>query len=673
MGRAEPGGVLAARYRLRAVLRRDDVGVVWLASDGLLHRDVAVRAIPVPPYPGDAGQESPYERALREARGAAQLDHPNIPVVFDVIEDDERAWMVLQAAPFRFPYRPLSDVVRNDGPLPPERAAQVGFQMLSALRAAHAAGILHRDVKPGHVLLGPGSRAMLTGFGMVTGDGGSAPDTPAGSPYYLAPERAIGLLATPAADLWSLGATLYAAVEGRSPFDRDDRAAVLGAVVRGCPDPPHRAGALWPVISGLLRKDASARPDAAGVAWLLLRVGGARDVAGPVPPAGSAVPPARSAVPSAGPPVPPARSPVPPARSPVPPAGSAVPPAGSAVPSAGSVVPPAGATPAPGTPLTADQDDAAPAMTATAQPAAPAGTATAQPAAPAATAAEAATGPDFIPGFGPRDAAPAGDPPEHGDPPADEPVQDGPKRWRWFFAAVGGTATIAAAAAIMAATLGGSPKAPGGHLAAAGSGAVASGRQSAPDHRKTSLAPDVSQARHGLEPGPATRGPPHTAPPVPGRSGPQALPAGFSWYHDPTGFSIAVPGGWRVSHQGHLVYVRDPHGGRFLIVDQTTHPKPSALADWRSQEAARIGSYPGYHRIRLTAVRYAPARQAADWEFTYYDNGQLTHVLNRNILVSAQHAYALYWSVPASEWHASFRYFRAFAATFRPATTIKPG
>src|SRR5216683_2818446 len=283
MGRAEPGGVLAARYRLRAVLRRDDVGVVWLASDGLLHRDVAVRAIPVPPYPGDAGQESPHERALREARGAARLDHPNIPVVFDVIEDDERPWMVFQAAPFRFPYRSLSDVVRNDGPLPPERAAQVGFQMLSALRAAHAVGILHRDIKPGHVLLGPGNRAMLTGFGMVTGDGGSAPDMPAGSPHYLAPERAIGLPATPAADLWSLGATLYAAVEGRPPFERDDRAAVLGAVMRGCPDPPHRAGALWPVISALLRKDASARPDAAGAAWLLLRVGGARDVAGPVP------------------------------------------------------------------------------------------------------------------------------------------------------------------------------------------------------------------------------------------------------------------------------------------------------------------------------------------------------------------------------------------------------
>jgi hypothetical protein len=128
-----------------------------------------------------------------------------------------------------------------------------------------------------------------------------------------------------------------------------------------------------------------------------------------------------------------------------------------------------------------------------------------------------------------------------------------------------------------------------------------------------------------------------------------------------------VPHGWQVSHDGHLVYVRDPGSGRFLIIDQTTHPKPDPLADWRQQEASRRGSYPGYHLIRLQAVRYAQAERAADWEFTYYYGGQLVHVLNRNILASAHHAYALYWSTPASEWQASFRYFRAFAATFRPA------
>jgi hypothetical protein len=145
------------------------------------------------------------------------------------------------------------------------------------------------------------------------------------------------------------------------------------------------------------------------------------------------------------------------------------------------------------------------------------------------------------------------------------------------------------------------------------------------------------------------------------------LPAGFTRYRDPTGFSIGVPQGWQVSHEGHLIRVRDPASGRFLIIDQTTHPKPDPLADWRQQETARISTYPGYHRIRLQAVHYPQAKRAADWEFTYYQNGQLIHVLNRNVLASAHHAYALYWSTPARQWDTSFHLFRAFAATFHPA------
>jgi serine/threonine protein kinase len=291
MGRAEPGDVLAARYRLRAVLRRDETGATWLARDGLLHRDVAVRAVPLAALPGDAERESPHQRLLQDAGTLARLDHPNIPLILDIVEDDG-TWMVLQAAPYRFPYRSLTDVVQDDGPLPPQRAAEAGYQILSALRAAHAAGVLHRDIRPGNVLLGPGNWAMLAGFGMVTaGDDRAAPEAPAAFPCYLAPERASGQPAAPAADLWSLGATLYAAVEGRPPFHGDSQAAVLAAVISGYPDLPSRAGPLWPVISGLLRKDPAARPDAVGADWLLRRVAGARDAAGPVPPAAPAAPP----------------------------------------------------------------------------------------------------------------------------------------------------------------------------------------------------------------------------------------------------------------------------------------------------------------------------------------------------------------------------------------------
>jgi eukaryotic-like serine/threonine-protein kinase len=378
MGRAEPGGILAARYQLLAVLGRDEIGIVWLARDGLLHRDVAVKAVPLAPLPKEAGQEAPRQRVLRDAGVLAQLDHPNIPAVFGIVEDGGSTWMVLQAAPFRSPYRPLGDVVRDDGPLPPERAAEAGVQLLSALRAAHAVGVRHGDIRPGNVLLGPGNWAMLTGFGMVTAYDGRAAGAPAGSPCYLAPERASGQPVTLAADLWSLGAILYAAVEGRPPFHGDGRAAVLAAVVSGHPDLPSRAGPLWPVISGLLRKDADARPDAAGADWLLRRVAGGHDAAGPEPPAE--------------------------------PAGA-----------------PASADPAPASRLEADREDAVPAM----MPA-PLSTAAADDGATGDSQTDSAA--DFIPGFGPREPESAGGAAAGEDPPAETALHDD-GRQRWFFAA----------------------------------------------------------------------------------------------------------------------------------------------------------------------------------------------------------------------------------------------
>ena len=261
---------------------------------------MVLRAIPWAPAADDEEQESRRERLLNEAHALAQLDHPNIVRVLNVAEDEGQPWMVFQATPYRFPYRPLSDAVRNDGPLRPEQAAQVGSQVLAAVRQAHTVGVLHRDIKPGSILLGPGNRVLLADFGMVTADGSPALTTLealTGSPLYMAPERASGKPATPASDLWSLGAALYAAVEGRVPFDRDGTVAVLTAVMNACPDPPRRAGPLWPVLSGLLRKDPGARPDADAVDWLFQRVARGPGppslalAAGNVPAVASAVPP----------------------------------------------------------------------------------------------------------------------------------------------------------------------------------------------------------------------------------------------------------------------------------------------------------------------------------------------------------------------------------------------
>jgi len=146
------------------------------------------------------------------------------------------------------------------------------------------------------------------------------------------------------------------------------------------------------------------------------------------------------------------------------------------------------------------------------------------------------------------------------------------------------------------------------------------------------------------------------------------LPAGYYRFTNSTGFSIGVPDGWHISHQGHYVYVTDPADSNvYLLIDQSDHPKPNPLADWEQQAANRVGSYPGYHLISLRSVNYPQAEKAADWEFTYNRNGVLVHILNRNILANASHAYALYWSAPESEWSADYHYFQAFAATFRPA------
>jgi hypothetical protein len=151
-------------------------------------------------------------------------------------------------------------------------------------------------------------------------------------------------------------------------------------------------------------------------------------------------------------------------------------------------------------------------------------------------------------------------------------------------------------------------------------------------------------------------------------SGSTALPAGYYRFTNSTGFSIGVPRGWQISHDGHYVYIRDPaNSGIFLLIDQSDQPRPNPLADWQQQAANRQGTYPGYHLILLRAVRYTQAEKAADWEFTYNRNGVTVQVLNRNILANARHAYALYWSTPVSDWNAYYHYFQVFAASFRPA------
>ncbi|MDX3099764.1 serine/threonine-protein kinase [Nonomuraea angiospora] len=253
------GWLLAGRYRLQSELGRGGMGRVWRGHDELLDRPVAVKEVTLDDRP-PSEREALLSRTMSEARLAARLSHPHIASVYDVVEADERPWIVLQlvSAPT------LAGVLAGRGPLPPAVVARIGLQMLDALQTAHAAGIVHRDVKPANILLEAGqSHAVLTDFGLATSLERPVDLTGAGvvvgTPAYISPERARGGPPTPQTDLWSLGVTLYAAVEGRPPFEEGGALATISAVLTADPAPFERAGPLAPLLAGLLHKDPERR------------------------------------------------------------------------------------------------------------------------------------------------------------------------------------------------------------------------------------------------------------------------------------------------------------------------------------------------------------------------------------------------------------------------------
>ncbi|SCK37160.1 serine/threonine-protein kinase [Streptomyces sp. WMMB 322] len=252
--------LLAGRYRLSRQLGRGGMGTVWLADDTLLDRHVAVKKLHVTPHLEDEELTRLYERTRREARSAARISHPGVIVVHDVVEEDGRPCIVMEYVHSRS----LSDVLREDGPLPPEAAARTGTAMASALRAAHTAGVLHRDVKPANVLLSRETeRVVLTDFGIAAASGTTTLTRTGefvGSIDYAAPERMQGGESGPAADAWALGATLYEAVEGTAPFRRATWVETAYATASEPPRPMEQAGALGELIEALLAKDPGGRP-----------------------------------------------------------------------------------------------------------------------------------------------------------------------------------------------------------------------------------------------------------------------------------------------------------------------------------------------------------------------------------------------------------------------------
>ena len=626
---AAPGRLVSGRYRLREPIGHGAMGVVWRGRDELLDREVAVKEVRAAGSGGDAGSEGVYQRTLREAKAAARLNHPGVVTVFDVVEEGGTPWIVMELVPARS----LDRAIAEDGPLRPDQAARVGEHLVSALACAHEAGVLHRDVKPGNVLLGPDDRTVLTDFGIATFAGDAALTSAGmvfGTPGFTAPERLRGQNATPASDLWSLGATLYTAVEGRGPFERPGGSAAITACVVG--EPPPRApsaGPLGPVIDALLRAEPGQRPDAATAARLLADAAAEAEAGWPPAagmPAGHAGPAfgdVREFPDLPGPPDPP----------------TSVEPPGLLDPAdLPAFLDQVGFPDRPGFPDNAGLPD---------RPGFPDHAGLPDiPGPPSATAMASGT-------TGPGPAGPR------------------PTRRRARVAALTAVAvTVAALAGWLAYPRPGNAAASGPAPAIRGGGTAGPG---GPAARGTAAGGNAAARPGGGRAGAA---------PAAGGSGitsgsGAAAPAGYRWYQvsaassgTTAGFLIAVPAAWATTRQGPASYQRPPSGsgGIEISLAPFAYARPLLEARHLQAEAIARGTYPGYRLIAIGEGSLLGFPDAA-WRFSWQDGATRTGVLV--LLISAYTAagtqpYVLAVSAPSGTFPAAEAAFRRAVATFRP-------
>ncbi|MCO1595146.1 protein kinase [Micromonospora sp. RHAY321] len=652
--------LVADRYRLLSPLGQGGMGRVWKARDEVLHRDVAIKELVPPPGLTDEERREMRERSLREARAIARLNHVNVVRIFDVLRTDGDPWIVMEYVASKS----LQDTLAEDGPVSPARAVEIGLGVLGALNAAHKAGVMHRDVKPGNVLLGDDGRVVLTDFGLATIPGDpnvTRTGMVLGSPAYISPERARDGTAGPEADLWSLGATLYAAVEGKSPYARPSAIGTLAALATEPIPPPKNAGPLKAVLNGLLRKDPDERITAEVAERLLRRAGGkrARSISlldgvrrpgpnGPREPRPPHVPAPRPAEDRADQPVsPPAPTPPPAAAAATPAATSAADATPTAVVNSGADADPTAAVPAEPT-ATIDRPEvsAAEPTTSAAAPDDSAGGGT--------TAADdeptAVDGPPVAPEQR-RPPTPTSVMPAAVDPVgrAAVPPSDGTKpnnnRRNLLIGAV--VVLLLVGLAVIVPKLGGkdedTPQA--GPTGAAGTSAPA--QTSAP-----AVPPPTSSA-----PSPT----PSATPSV----DPNPLPPGWKLHRDPVGFSLPLPDGWvRRQVDGSTIVFDQSNGPGELLVQWTGSPARDAVKDWQDKEPDRKNFVSNYQYLSIKPCDFW--KTCADWEWLENRAGTRIHVRNRGFVTASNRGYALRWEIAEKDWQANLPNFDRIAKGFVP-------
>jgi hypothetical protein len=655
------------------------MGTVWRAEDETLGRTVAVKELRFPSNIDEDEKRRLITRTLREAKAIARIRDTSAVTVFDVVDEDDRPWIVMELVEGKS----LAEVIREDGLLKPRRAAEVGLAVLDVLRSAHRQGILHRDVKPSNVLIADDGRVVLTDFGIAQVEGDPSITSTGmlvGAPSYISPERARGHKPGPAADLWSLGGLLYAAVEGVPPYDKGSAIATLTAVMTEPLEEPRNAGPLKDVIHGLLTKDPAERLDDAGARAMLKAVidaPGTKD-AEPAPPEDATKVISLPAQPGGG--------------------QGAGGPAGSASGSGSGGRRGEEAADRLRGALRSVRKAAVAAGAATSAAAArtksPAGsTDSAGPESGAAAAASAETRTQSASASGPAGGARAGQPgsgwPVMAPPDLDLPPRPAPPRApltdvvpRRTLVVIAVVVVLAVIGAVLVFTLDGDDKGSEGAksgtdrtTATAGTSEGVSTKEDVSGGTRTDGGGADSAAGAGGSGGkPVTNADTGTSgddgsgsDSDSGDDGPGDDDDGAvaSTYKSGQGFSIGLPEGWKYETTDAAGVRFTGPDGQKLLVAWTSTPKGDPVADWTNQERGMRLSR--YKRIRIEKVDYRDWN-TADWEFTYVKGGTKYRVIDRGFVVNDRLGHALMYTAKAANWDSDLREstWETLTETFRP-------